>query len=190
MVLIVPVLCSGDGGYPSAMHRTTRSALISLVRACDAAGIRLQLGGSGLLFAHELVDRVGDLDLVFDVSARKPLGRLLNDLTGVHPDFAAGQEPDFVSVWRCRHDFEGQPLDLTGGVTVRIGDRPVGLPFTPGRSWDLGEAVVPLAPVEQWWLIYRVHGKPERAAALAGIAGPGVIETMLAGLGIEPADLP
>ena len=172
------------------MRAATRSTLIALAAAFNAAGIAYQLGGSGLLYSLGLVDRVGDLDLVFEAASRPALRALLLEETGREPDFASDQEPDFVSAWRCTHQIGPQALDLTGGVAVSVAGRRVELPFTAGDSWALGDAAVDLAPIEQWWLIYRVHGKPDRAAALEGAAAPGSIDALLGSLGLERSDLP
>jgi hypothetical protein len=148
------------------MDGRTRVALRRVAHALAAAGIPYQLGGSGLLFALGLLDRVGDLDIVFPSGARGEVAQVLRDLTGAEPRFDARQEPGFVSDWRCRHELDGQPLDLSGGVAVLLDGREIELPFRAGGIWDLEGTTIPLAPSEQWLLIYLVHGSP-RAELLA-----------------------
>lgn len=150
------------------MDDRARSALGRLARAFDAAEVPFQLGGSGLLHAHGLVDRVGDLDLVSPGDARPAVGAVLTALSGRVPTFDAEQEPGFVSDWRSRHELDGQPLDLSGGVAVTIEGRKVRLPFRRGATWDLDGRPIPLAPPEQWLLIYLVHGS-DRAGLLAAM---------------------
>ena len=143
------------------MEPRTRRVLLLLARRFDERAVPYQLGGSGLLYAHGRFDRVGDLDLVFPDSARSGLESVLRDEGGTAPDFDAVQEPGFVSAWRCRYDIDGQELDLSGAITLEIEGRRVPLPFRSGDIWDLDGAGIPLAPVEQWMLIYRLH-RPDR----------------------------
>jgi hypothetical protein len=175
----------------TAMRSETRRALAVMSRHLGRAAISFRLGGSGLLYALGLVERVGDLDLVFESRSRRALGAVLADLTGTEPDFGAGQEPGFVSAWRCTHQLSDQSLDLTGGVAVRLGSgRVVDLPYAAGATWALGATTIPLAPPEQWWLIYRVHGADERAALAGRAARPGAIESLLAELDVARSEIP
>lgn len=153
------------------MELLTRRTLVLLARRFAAQGIRFQLGGSGLLFARGRVDRVGDLDLVFPAAARTGVEAVLVGDGGALPRFDAPQEPGFVSAWRCRYDLHGQELDMSGAITLEIEGRRVPLPFTAGGVWDLDGVHIPLAPVEQWMLIYRLH-KPERALLFEDLVEP------------------
>jgi len=181
-----PGVVARDAIGSMAVEERTRRVLRLLARRFRTAGITWQLGGSGLLFARGLVDRVGDLDLVFPDSARDGLQRLLADLGGAVPDFASDQEPGFVSGWRCRYRLEGQELDLSGAIALEIEGRVVRLPFAPGPEWDLDGEAIPLAPLEQWLLIYRLH-KPGRAALLEEAVDEGSWRALCAGIGI-PSD--
>jgi hypothetical protein len=149
----------------------TRRTLTLLARRFETRVIPFQLGGSGLLFAHGRVDRVGDLDLVFPEAARPGLEQVLVEQGGAVPRFDASQEPGFVSAWRCRYELDGQELDLSGAITLVIEGRRIPLPFIAGGFWDLDGVNVPLAPLEQWALIYRVH-KPERALLFEDLVDP------------------
>ena len=165
------------------MEEHTHRVLRLLARHFGAAGIPWQLGGSGLLFAHGLVDRVGDLDLVSPAAARAELEAVLLDLGAGNLDFGAPQEPGFVSGWRCRCRVRGQELDLSGEITLEIEDRVVRFPFRSGAVWDLDGAVIPLAPAEQWLLIYRLHN-PARAAVLEPVVDRGAWEALCAATGV------
>ena len=169
-----------------AVEERTRRVLRLLARRFRTAGIAWQLGGSGLLFSLGLVDRVGDLDLVFPDGARDGLQGLLPSLGGAVPDFTAGQECGFVSGWRCRYRVDGQELDLTGAIALEIEGGVVRLPFAPGPEWDLDGEAIPLAPLEQWLLIYRFH-QPARAALLEEAVDEGAWRALCAGIGI-PSD--
>jgi hypothetical protein len=169
--------------YGGGVEEATRSALVRLAMALHDAGVPFQLGGSGLLHVLGLVDRVGDLDLVFPSEARPALGEVLTRLTRSIPEFDAVQEPGFVSDWRCRHDLDGQALDLSGGVAMVVDGRVVRLPFRPGALWDLGGVPIPLAPPEQWLLVYRVHGS-NRAVLLAALVDPVAWQRQVRALGL------
>ncbi len=147
------------------MNQLVRSGLIAFAAAMAEAGQPWQLGGSGLLYSLDLVDTVGDLDVVLPSVDPEPLGALLEGHTGQPADFTARQEDGFVSGFRGKHQWHGVELDLSSAVTLDYGDHLVRLPFEPGETWDLDGTLIPLAPVEQWLVIYRFHN-PARALLL------------------------
>jgi hypothetical protein len=159
-----------------------RRVLRRFAGALSERGIEFQLGGSGLLFALGLLEEVGDLDIVFPPEAGEALGPLLEQLSGVPPRFDAEQERGFVSAWRCRHELDGESLDLSGGVTLEIEGRRTVLPFRTGSSWDLDGEPIPLAPLEQWLMIYR-HHNPERATLLEPLVDPESWHRLMQSLG-------
>jgi hypothetical protein len=179
----------GSTGRGEAMQPDTRRALLRLAGLLQERAIPFQLGGSGLLYAHGLIDRVGDLDLVFAAGARNPLREVLWEMTGTEPDFAVSQEPGFVSAWRCVHEIDGQAFDLTGGVTVMVAGAPRAIPFETGPVWEVDGVDIPLAPPEPWWLIYTVHGGTERAALLEELLDRDRLSLLLDRLGMDEVDL-
>jgi tRNA-Thr(GGU) m(6)t(6)A37 methyltransferase TsaA len=181
---------AGDGAGRSGLRGETVRALAMVGAAFDAAGIPYQLGGSGLLFACGLAGRVGDLDLQVPAEARDRVAVVLERLSGVPPRFSGPASGPFASAWRCRHRIGGQDFDLVGGQAVRLGGREVALPVAPEGEWEVGGVSVPLAPLEQCWLVYRVAGKPERAALLEREAGRRAVVRFLRSAGLDPAAIP
>jgi tRNA-Thr(GGU) m(6)t(6)A37 methyltransferase TsaA len=185
----------GDAGDGSARRQSglrgeTVRALAAVGAAFEAAGIPYQLGGSGLLFACGLADRVGDLDLQVPAEARDRVAAVLERLSGMAPRFSEPTPGRFASAWRCRHRIGEQDLDLVGGQTVRLDGREVALPVAPEGEWQVGGVSVPLSSLEQCWLVYRAAGKPERAALLEQEAGRRAIERFLRSVGLDPAAVP
>jgi hypothetical protein len=138
------------------------------------------------LYALGLVGRVGDLDLVFPSADRHGLPAAIGDLVDAPLDFGAPQEAGFSSDWRCLAAVEGQDLDLTGGLVLEVAGIAVRLPFRDGGRWDLDGVSIPLAPVEQWLLIYRVHD-PGRSRLLGAAVDPAAWQAMCLRLGL-PAE--
>jgi hypothetical protein len=146
---------------------TTGRALKQLTTLLVDEGIPFQVGGSALLHALGLVERVGDLDVVFRSEDRDRVGAALRAATGVVPVFDVRQEPGFVSGWRAKHDFRGVELDMTASIALEYPDGFVArLPFREGPGWDFEGTPIPLAPLTDWLLVYRYHD-PERARLLA-----------------------
>jgi hypothetical protein len=174
----------------SGLRPETAGTLADLGAALDEAGVPYQLGGGGLLFACGLADRVGDLDLQFPEEARDRLAAVIERLSGVPPRFTEAAPGRFASAWRCRHRIVTQELDLVGGQAVRLDGTDVRLPVAPEGEWEVGGVAVPLAPPEQEWLVYRVAGKPERAALLEREAGRRSVERFLRRAGLDPAAIP
>ena len=183
---------AGDGAVRrrSGLRTETVRAVAALGAALEDAGIPYQLGGSGLLFACGLADLIGDLDLEVPAEARDRVAAVLERLSGVPPRFSGPTPGRFASAWRCRHRIGEQDLDLVGGQAVRLGGREVALPVAPEGEWEVGGVSVPLAPLEQCWLVYRAAGKPERAALLEREAGRRSVRRFLRTAGLDPAEVP
>ena len=165
------------------MDATVQAALESFGRSCRMAGIPWQLGGSGLLFSLGLVDAVRDLDVVFPADVMDQLAEVVEESTGSAPSFSARQEDGFVSGFRGQHHWDGVELDMTAGIALDYGTLTVRLPFEPGGLWMVGDEEIPLAPLDQWLLIYRFHN-PERAALLDGAVGEPGWADLVARLGL------
>lgn len=161
------------------------AALTSLSRTLAQARIPWQLGGSGLLRALGLVDTVRDLDCVFPPSVMDRLQVVLIAGTGVVPRFDARQEDGFVSAFRGRHRWQGVELDMTAGIALDYGEAVANLPFTAGDRWVVDGVPVPLAPLEQWLLIYRFHN-PIRARLLEPFVDPARWRAFLRSLDMPP----
>jgi tRNA-Thr(GGU) m(6)t(6)A37 methyltransferase TsaA len=178
-----------DGRFSGLRDETMRT-LAALAAAFEEAGVPYQLGGGGLLFALGLVDGVGDLDLQFPADGRDRVAAVVERLSGVPPEFTGPAPGPFASAWRCRHRIGSQELDLVGGQALRLDGREGRLPVAPEGEWEVGGAAVPLAPIEQCWMVYRAAGKPGRAALLEREAGRRAVEHFLRQSGIDPAEIP
>jgi hypothetical protein len=171
-----------DRKNAAVMDAGVEAALVSFARACRTGSIDWQLGGSGLLHALGLVDRVRDLDVVFRAEQMEEVGSLVRDHTGLPPSFEAKQEAGFVSGFRGRHMWDGVELDMTAGIALDYGDRVLRLPFESGGETTIQGEKVPLAPLAHWLLIYRFHN-PERAQLLEPRVGEEAWAALLGRLG-------
>jgi hypothetical protein len=138
------------------------TGLRAAVAALEAAGLEVALGGSGLLAAHGLVERVGDWDLTTDAS-----------LDAVLEALAAGEVPVFAAR-------DGAPdeapyasealLSLAGSVDLIVGfaildddGTAVRLPTRVSGRWN----DLPLGDLAVWEQAYVLLGRADRAALLA-----------------------
>ena len=69
----------------------------------------------------------------------------------------------YASGYRALLEVDGIEVDALGGMALRVEGRVCPLPFAQEGSAALGGVEIPLAPLAQWWLVYRPY-KPERAA--------------------------
>jgi hypothetical protein len=175
-----------DAVYSRSMDARVRSALVVVTELFQESGIDFQVGGSALLHALGLVERVGDLDLVFRSEDRTRLGDVLRQATGRSPAFDVRQEPGFVSTWRAAHRFRDVDLDMTGGIALEYpGGFVARLPHAEGSSWHIDGVTVPLAPLADWLLVYR-HHKPGRAALLEPLVPAAEWDALLAAIEAPP----
>jgi hypothetical protein len=158
-----------------------RRALLAVAARLDGAGVPFALGGSGLLCALGLADDVADLDLMLQPTSRDAL----REAAGAWwRGLDASASERFASAFRARLDVGGIEVDAIGGFSLRRGARIVRLPFRQETWWTLDGVGVPLAPVEQWWLIYRGH-KPDKADLLEPRVSPARRAALLRDIG-EP----
>jgi hypothetical protein len=141
------------------------SGVRAAVAALEAAGLEVALGGSGLLAAHGLVERVGDWDLTTDASFDAVLEALA---LGEVPVFAARDgAPD-----EAPHASEAL-LSLAGGVDLIIGfallddgGARIPLPTRVSGRWN----DLPLGDLSVWEQAYNLLGRTDRAALAATAA--------------------
>jgi hypothetical protein len=148
------------------------AALHDVVARLDAPVL---LGGSGLLWAHGLDVRVGDVDLVARVQDRAAVEALpwWRQTTTTPTELMR-------SAWKAALDVDGVVVDVIGGLAWRDGDRVVAMPFRAEGEWE----GVALAPLAHWLLLYERY-KPERALQLAPLVADGVRAAALAELGLS-----
>lgn len=170
------------------MNALVRTALLKSASAFAECGIEWQLGGSGLLYSHGLVDNVRDLDLVFPPATGDRLIECLEELTGEAATLDARQEPGFLSGWRGKHMVDGVELDMTSRVTLEGPNGLVHMPFETGGTWALEGRDIPLAPLTHWIVIYR-HHNPSRAALIEPLVEREEWLAFATRIGV-PADLP
>jgi hypothetical protein len=138
------------------------SGVRAAVAALESAGIEVALGGSGLLAAHGLVERVGDWDLTTDA----PFDEVLEALAaGEVPVFAArdGAPDEAPHASKALLALAGSvDLIISFALLDRSGQR-IALPtIVTGRWNDL-----PLGDLAVWEQAYTLLGHTEHAALAA-----------------------
>lgn len=147
-----------------ALTTPPRSGVRAAVGALEAAGLDVALGGSGLLAAHGLVERVGDWDLTTDAAVDDVLEALA---VAEIPVFAARDgapdEAPFAST---------ALFALPGGVDLIVGfaaldddGTRIELPTRVTGRWE----DLPLGDLTVWEQAYMLLGRPDRAALLAAL---------------------
>jgi hypothetical protein len=138
------------------LKSTPIGPLRDLLARLAPAGVRVALGGSGLLGALGLTDHVRDWDLTTDETPER-LRALLSDLrietvgpSGVHAD-------EKVMI-------PAVEIELICGFALRSADGVVRIPTVITRSW-MG---IPVGSPEAWAVAYALMGRPERADSLFG----------------------
>lgn len=139
--------------------------VVTVVRRLQTAGVEVALGGSGLLAAHGLVDRVRDWDLTTDAPATlvEPLMQGLDYVDGTDPVRfrterrlvvrAGGIDVDLI----CRFAIQGE-LGTCRMPTLVTGE------------WQ----GLPLGSLEVWAAAYWMMGRrPKAELVLAHLAAAG-----------------
>jgi hypothetical protein len=125
------------------------------VAALEAAGLEVALGGSGLLAAHGLVERVGDWDLTTDA----PVDDVLEALVAAEiPVFAArdGAPDEAPHASRALLSLRGS-VDLIVGFALLDGDgAQIPLPTRITGRWN----DLPLGDLAVWRQAYALLGRP------------------------------
>ena len=134
--------------------------LRAMLAAFHDAGIVAAVGGSGLLAALRLTDRVRDWDITSDadrqtVQAALTVGRIRYTVlpTG---------DPPYATASRLRIDGGDHDVDVLIGFAALRGTEVIPLPTRVTGRW-LG---LPLADPQVWADAYRLIGRRDRAEAL------------------------
>ena len=148
------------GSYTAAVEaHPPLDALRAVVGRLRAAALSPVLGGSGLLFAHGLVERVGDWDLLVDADPARVRAAL-----GTHdePTRAGGR---FATAAKFTLDERGAAIDVLVRFALLAGEPPraVHLPALGTGEWE----GIPLGSLTVWMVAYYLLGRDARAEVVA-----------------------
>ena len=133
-----------------------------------------------LLHLHGLIDDVNDLDVAVPVGSRDAV-RTASQAWWLGEVPAGGSV--FASEWRVKLDVDGVRAHVFGGFALNIDGSRVELPARSDHTIEVEGTPIALAPLVDWWLVYR-ETNPERAALLEPVVAPGARAQLLAELGI------
>lgn len=156
-------LGAGHAGrvHPSGPPRTPPLTVVAaVVAALRAHGAVAAVGGSGLLAALGLAERVRDWDLTTDAATDTVEAALAS--TGLGYTRVSAGEGRFET--RARFCVPGgdHEVEVLVGFAVRDGDRLVPLPTRVGGHWR----GLPVADPAVWVRAYRLLGREDRAERL------------------------
>ena len=134
--------------------------VVRAVFADLAARGRVVLGGSGLLYALDLVEAVGDWDLVTDVPAEQVAGVLADRRLAA--ERLGGDLPAFATAALFRVDAGDHQVDVLVDFAIRSGGSVTPIPPRPWRTWQ----GMMLGRPEDWALAYELMGREQKAALL------------------------
>lgn len=142
----------------SAMHPPIEP-LRQVLERLHAAGVEAALGGSGLLFAHGLVEQVHDWDLTTDAAPE----RVAESLTGLRYEDRTGNH-GFETKARLVVHLDGQEIDVICRFAIRTEAGVAHLPtYVTGQYQGL-----PLGAVEVWAAAYWLMGRTQKAELALG----------------------
>lgn len=135
----------------------------AVIAALEDAKIVAAVGGSGLLAAYGLVDRVRDWDVTSDGDPEA----VQNALTRAGVSFIRDTSSDDGFATKAWIHVNGgdHEVDLLLGFAIRTDGEVVHLPTRVSRQW-LG---LPIADPVVWARAYRLLGRPDRASLLDGL---------------------
>lgn len=149
--------------------------LVAVDLLLTTGGVPYALGGSGLLFAHALVDRVGDWDLTTDAPPVRVVAAL-HDLElervgpgGVHAD-------EKVRLY-------GGAVEVIVGMAIHSRNGVCRIPTLASGNWR----GIPLGSLEAWAVAYTLLDRPGRAGVVFDhLQAAGADQTAIAGLLRQP----
>ena len=121
---------------------------------------RVVLGGSALLYALGLSDRVRDWDLVTDVPAEQVAQVLA--ARGLPAERRSGDSPQFATAALFQVGAGDHDIDVMVDFAVPAAAETVVIPPRSWRSWNQ----MMLADPQDWELAYRLMGRVEKAELL------------------------
>lgn len=159
-------MSGGMSGEPSTLARVLvtppTAAVSSVLAALAARGVEAAIGGSGLLAALGLVDRVRDWDVTTDAPAE--VVRAALDDTGLPYRSAAVRDGVYATRERYVVTAADHEVDVIVGFAVHD---PAAASVAPLPTKVTGQwRGLPLADPAVWALAYRLIGRSDRAALL------------------------
>ncbi len=149
---------ASEGSARAFMHHLKSSPplepLREIVSLLAGAGVPCALGGSGLLAAHGLTDRVRDWDLTTDTPLNCVIPRL--GQAKFERFGSGGLHADEKLV------LAGGAVELISRFSIRSGTEVVHLPTLIHGRWN----DVPLGSREMWAIAYALLGRPEKSQRL------------------------
>lgn len=155
--------------------------LAAVADALSTAGIAFLLGGSALLVLSGIDVPVRDLDLYTDQSDP---GAVVVALRDWQCEVRGGGPEPWHSAWVLRANRgSGISVDMIGGLAVMIDGELAQFPVAMAKWVEVAGRAVPLAPLAQWYHLYRVHN-PAKADRIAAQIGPSELRAAAGALGI------
>ncbi|MCP3973435.1 MAG: nucleotidyltransferase family protein [bacterium] len=159
----------------------TAAELVAVADALGSAGIDFFLGGSALLVLSGIDVPVGDLDFYTD---QPDAGEVVAALIGWQCEVRSGGPEPWRSGWVLHADRgRGVSVDMIGNLAVMIDGELAQFRVAPATLVEIAGRAIPLAPVAQWYHLYRVHN-PTRAARIAALVGHAELGAAAEALGI------
>lgn len=134
--------------------------VLRIVAELEARGLPVAVGGSAVLAAQGLIDRVRDWDVTCEGEPEQ-VAALLDGL-GLTWSAPASAGRPFATRARYVVDAGDHEIDVLVGFAGWAGDRVEAFPVRPVSSW-LG---LPIADPRVWARAYRLIDRPERASQL------------------------
>jgi DNA-3-methyladenine glycosylase I len=162
--------------------------LARIGRALEAAGILWAVGGSAMLYRHGIVDDFHDLDLVVGAQDAQKADAVLSALGTVQEK---APSDTFASDFYRSYEIEGVEVDAMAGMVIISDGRPCRYLFDEdsitGR-WPVNGVHIPLAALEDWYILYLLMGRAEKAERIRGhlerhgVWHPALLARMLPGM--------
>ena len=169
------------------MDRMLRQQLVETAKLLNRTGVRWGLGGSAMLSFYGLADQPQDLDLMVAEEDADAAVQALNHL-GVLAELAP--KPPFCSrrFLRQKSASTGIETDVIATFRIKHGDGVYEYalkPYSVTRVEPAGDTVIPLTAPEDWFVLYLLMGREDRADRIGvflrqgGMAHPELLQEAL-----------
>ncbi len=142
--------------------------LTRVAEALNARHVRWALGASMLLYCHGIVPRANDLDIVALPEDMPLLDAALSGLSARGGRLPPSPSPGFATRFFYEYEIGGVFVDAMAGLVVRhtAGETAYTLRPETVTEYPLNGVVVPLSPLEDWYALYLLMGREEKARLL------------------------